>query len=389
MYKISLIIAISAIFASSLLAQNNPATKLAGYWKMYNSAWDMDNKNYLLVTPQEDGKFNARYLINGEIVELQGIFFGEKQLSINEVSANSSKNIYNGEVEGNGNIEGYYASKSETLGRFTWIKICDATGKAFNSYDLPCVENIVTSEVPTNYETITTIVSEPVKSTTTKIIQKREVIEYVGEARNPNIPLAETTTGEIPANAIFVGHIGLDSIVTYRTEEVEIPVEASVESKKIVTTKKTNAASNNSNKAYASKKVMSESAKEKQKAVAATNANKIGEITDVLTSRGVENVPAAYEFHDNSKIGSKNNKEVLAGSKFGTCDPGNANTTQVINSMERGTTIEENGHVYHIVGKGETMSAISRLYNIPIMQLAENNKKECERIIIGEKLIIK
>lgn len=385
MLKFKLFIVFFAILITSLSAQNNPSTQLAGYWKMYNSAWDFENKNYLKIIPKEDGHFDAFYLINNETVDLQGIIFGEKQISINEVSANSSKNIYNGEIENNGSINGYYASKAETLGRFSWVKICDESGKALNSYDLPCAQ-----AVPTSYETYTTTITttEPVITTTKKVIQTKEVVEYVGEARNPNIPLAETVS-DIPANAIIVGHIGLDSIVTYKNVEVEIPVEASVTSTKIVTKSKNSASTNSKNNAtssgYTSKKVMSESAKEKQKAIAESNSKKIGEITDVLTSRGVEAVPAAYDFHDNTP----KQENASASAKFGTCDPGNKDVSTVISKMEKGTTINENGHVYHIVGKGETMTAISRLYNIPIMRLAENNQKECERINVGEKLFIK
>lgn len=388
MLKFNLLIAFFAILAISSNAQN-PSNQLAGYWKMYNSAWDFENKNYLRIIPKEDGQFDASYLINNEVVELKGVFFGEKQISINEVSSNSSRNIYNGQLENNGNIEGYYASKTETLGRFTWIKICDDNGKPLNSFDLPCVNNLTSNSIPVSYET------QPTKTTqsaaTKKVIQTKEVVEYVGEARNPAIPLAQTVS-ELPANAIIVGHIGLDSIVTYKNVEIEVPVEASVASKKIVTNAKTSdkaMASKNEhtdkNKAsYSNKKVISESSRVKQDAIAENNNEKIKEI---LTARGVEAIPAAYDFQDNSNL--KNDASMAISSKFGTCDPGSKDASTALVKMEKGTTIEEDGHVYHIVGKGETMTAISRLYNIPIMQLAENNKKECERINIGEKLFIK
>jgi LysM repeat protein len=111
----------------------------------------------------------------------------------------------------------------------------------------------------------------------------------------------------------------------------------------------------------------------------------------VLTSKGSENdIPTAYD--SESQVIDANNLDASAPKalpKLNSCDAGSSNPSAVLSSMVRGTTIVEKGHTYHIVGAGETMTAISKIYNVNIMDLAEKNNKDCERIIIGEKLIIK
>jgi LysM repeat protein len=103
---------------------------------------------------------------------------------------------------------------------------------------------------------------------------------------------------------------------------------------------------------------------------------------NVKPESSVKKIPTTYDTAS-EKIATDNKP------KFTVCDAGSSNPSAVIAAMVRGITVVENGHTYHIVGTGETMTAISKLYNISIMELAELNRKDCERIKDGEKLFIK
>ncbi len=324
-----------------LQAQSEQALSLAGYWRMTNLALSNEDINYLKITPFEDGKFKAAYTLNGELKELIGSIY---EIDLINASEMSGKNTYNGQLSADGTINGFYSTKTTNLGSFTWVKVCNDDGLALNGYDLPCVTKEITRGTTTRM----------VK----KLIQVEERTAHSGEVRDENIPLAQTVS-EIPEGAILVGHIDLDEMVTYKTVEIEVPEEVPTESSIDVPVKKTKASSSTSS---AKKKVIKSDAAAKKSYTIPANQTKS---YDAASSADFD-IP-----------------------KFTVCDQGASDPSAKLAAMVRGTTEMDNGHTYHIVGAGETMTAICKIYGITIMELAERNKKECERIFVGEKLMIK
>jgi hypothetical protein len=175
---------------------------------------------------------------------------------------------------------------------------------------------------------------KPVKYTIqTKIVKKmvpvEEEVSYVGETRNEAIPLATTTT--IPSDAVYVGAIETEKKITYKEVEVEETVQEPVY--------------------YQYEETV-------------TNDNYEPEAV----------IPA------NSPAPKK---------KLQVCDIGTPNPNAPKRPIVRGKTVKENGNTYHIVGAGETMFLITKLYGISIQELAELNNKDCERVFVGEKLRVK
>lgn len=165
----------------------------------------------------------------------------------------------------------------------------------------------------------------------TEVQQVPKTIVLAGEPRNENIPLGQPDT-YIPPDAVYTGKIALDAQVVYQNVTVQTPVQVAV-------------------------------------------PNEMFKYTE--TSGAVEPITRFTAGANNEKL------------PLDICDTGTINPNAPKGKVEKGKTVKENGMVYHIVGKGETMYSISGQYGITIQQLADLNQKDCERLYKGEKLRVK
>lgn len=211
---------ILAIFSVIILphtsfAQGTNNQSLSGYWRMNNGG--NANANLLKIVPSKSCSLTASFKENGKVRTLTGMFYENRYLSLVENTTNENKLVYTGEMLQNGVISGNYYAPNCQYGTFSWLKVCDELGSPLiidGEEILPCVEQ--TRGISEQTKTITT---------TKKVVQQVvDKTEYVGEPRNENLPLAQTTNF-IPDGALFAGNIGLSEKVTYRTVEVEVPVE--------------------------------------------------------------------------------------------------------------------------------------------------------------------
>lgn len=384
-------------------AQNVSTQSLAGFWRISNTADAKAVSSFLRIIPLENNLFVGSYLSNGTKIELAGSVFEPNQIYAIE-GANQEKSFtFDGIMQSDYSISGNYLDGGSVTGQFVWEKICDDLGNAIDLNSPPCLEKTTT------FKTETRMVK--------KLIQVADTVTTRGETRDENIPLAETIQ-DIPADAIIVGHIGFDETVAYKTVEIEVPEQVVVteETEKEkqfavqkntvqetetakVTVKKPTIKMNK--EAISNSKIVSSSAASskplptsfemenmKMSAPNKASATKIAESFTAATKKvntvAPTKVPASY----NSNA-SQAEIEAAKKAKLQSCDTPVADASVKIAQMVRGTKAEENGRTYHIVGSGETMTAISKLYNISIVQLAELNKKDCERIFVGEKLLVK
>ncbi len=356
------------------------AQSIGGFWRMENYSNADFPVSYLKMMPQEFSGLKALYLYNGTEVNLVGSIYDDQTILLVDNAENSSKYTYNGTVNSDGTITGYYYKENQSPAQFTWVKVCDDLGNAIDGSSLSCVEKSTTS-TSTTYKTEIRMVK--------KLIQVEEKGSFVGETRNENIPIAETIT-VIPDNAIIVGHIGFDETVTYKTVEVEVPEEVQVAVNEYNTTENTTAEKSETVKAKAKPNAVVTSTATKEspkKAPVKVNVENAGNtmkssVVKTTTTNTTANIPS-------KTVKSYEETSVVAKPKFNSCDVGTSNPSEKIATMVRGTTINEGGHTYHIVGSGETMTAISKLYNISIDKLGSLNQKDCERIYVGEKLMVK
>jgi LysM repeat protein len=324
--------------------------------------------SYLKLMPQEFSGLKALYLYNGTEVNLVGSIYDDQTILLVDNAENSSKYTYNGSVNADGTITGYYYRENESPAQFTWVKVCDDLGNAIDGSGLSCVEK--STSTSTTYKTEIRMVK--------KLIQVEEKGVFVGESRNENIPIAETTT-VIPDNAIITGHIGFDETVTYKTVEVEVPeeVQVAVSDENITENMVAKKSETVKTKAKSNTTAVKETPK---KAPVKVNVETAG--NSLKSSATTANVPT-------KTVKSYEEPSTVAKPKFNSCDVGTSNPSEKIASMVRGTTLNEGGRTYHLVGSGETMTAICKMYDISIDKLASLNKKDCERIYVGEKLLVK
>ncbi len=349
------------------------AQSIGGFWRMENYSNADFPVSYLKMMPQEFSGLKALYLYNGTEVNLVGSIYDDQTILLVDNAENSSKYTYNGTVNSDGTITGYYYKENQSPAQFTWVKVCDDLGDAIDGSGLSCVEKSTTS-TSTTYKTEIRMVK--------KLIQVEEKGTFVGETRNENIPIAETTN-VIPDNAIIVGHIGFDETVTYKTVEVEVPEEVQVavteyNAESTIAKKSETVKVKAKSNAVATSTATKESPK---KAPVKVNVETAGN-TLKSTATTAANIPT-------KTVKSYEETSSVAKPKFNSCDVGTSNPSEKIATMVRGTTINEGGHTYHIVGSGETMTAISKLYNISIDKLGSLNQKDCERIYVGERLLVK
>ncbi|OWY19959.1 LysM domain-containing protein [Sphingobacteriales bacterium UPWRP_1] len=180
----------------------------------------------------------------------------------------------------------------------------------------------------------TPCIQQPVYTTqmVKQVQQVAEKTQFTGEPRNENLPLVQGDTN-IPPDAVFTGHIDWEEEgITYRTVEVATPVQVPVPAEMFKYT---------------------ETAKTAEPVIVFSKPD----------------------------TGEKKGLDV--------CDTGTTNPGAPKGPVEKGKTVKEAGKVYHIVGKGETMYSITKLYNITIEQLAALNGKNCERLYKGERLRVK
>ena len=397
----SLIINTLAFCFALSFAQAQIATPqtLAGFWRISNTADSKPVSTFLRIAPLRDNLFTGSYLSNGNEINLSGSIFDSKQIYAIE-GADQEKNFtFDGTVQSDYTITGNYLESNMVTGQFVWEKVCDELGNAIDLNAPPCLEKTTT------FTTETRMVK--------KLIQVADTIARGGETRNENIPLAETIQ-DVPANAIIVGHIGYDETISYKTVEIEVPEQVVVaketENQNTFSATQTTAAETTKGKivvketpkkptikvnteTFSSSKIVSSSAvankplptsfdieSKKIPSAAKKSSSKIAESFNVATQK----VPQSY---DVTVLQSATYEEKKA--KLQSCDTPVPDASVKLAQMVRGTTAEENGHTYHTVGAGETMTAIGKLYNISIVKLAELNNKDCERIFVGERLLVK
>jgi hypothetical protein len=384
-------------------AQNISPQALAGFWRISNTADAKAVSSFLRITPLENNLFVGTYLSNGTKIELAGSVFEPNQIYAIE-GANQEKSFtFDGILQSDYSISGNYLDGGTTTGQFVWEKICDDLGNAIDLNTPPCLEKTTT------FKTETRMVK--------KLIQVIDTTATKGEIRDENIPLAETIQ-DIPADAIIVGHIGFDETVAYKTVEIEVPEQVVITEetekekqfaaqkntvKEVVAVKETpkkptikvnkEMVSNSkivSSSALASKPLPTSFETSNTKITPANKAtsSKIADSFTAAAKKPNPNIPTkvATSYDANAALSLTDAAKMA---KLQSCDTPVADASVKIAQMVRGTKAEENGHTYHIVGAGETMTAISKLYNISIVKLAELNKKDCERIFVGEKLLVK
>ena len=384
---------------SFVQAQNISPQNLAGFWRISNTADAKAVSSFLRITPLENNLFVGSYLSNGTKIELTGSVFEPNQIYAIE-GANQEKSFtFDGIMQSDYSISGNYLDGGSVTGQFVWEKICDDLGNAIDLNSPPCLEKTTT------FKTETRMVK--------KLVQVAETVSTRGESRDENIPLAETIQ-DIPADAIIVGHIGFDETVAYKTVEIEVPEQVVVteetekekqfavqkntvqetETAKVTVKKPTikmnkEAVSNSkivTSSAASSKPLPTSFEMENMKISDSNKAASSKKITEGFTAAVQKPYKPAKSYDSNA---SQAEIEAAKKAKLQSCDTPVADASVKIAQMVRGTKAEENGRTYHIVGSGETMTAISKLYNISIVQLAELNKKDCERIFVGEKLLVK
>ena len=406
MNKSLIISTLAFCFAISFAqAQNATPQTLAGFWRISNTADSKPVSTFLRITPLRDNLFTGSYLSNGNEINLSGSIFDSKQIYAIE-GADQEKNFtFDGAVQSDYTISGNYLESNMVTGQFVWEKVCDELGNAIDLNAPPCLEKTMT------FKTETRMVK--------KLIQVAETSTSGGEMRDENIPLAETFQ-DLPADAIITGHIGYDETVSYKTVEIEVPEQVVVaqetENQNTFSAPATIAAETSKGKVaekpkpaketpkkptikvntetFGTSKIVSSSAAAATKplptsfdvestkipAAAKSSATKIAESANLATKKPAKSydVTASQSVTDAAKK-----------AKLQSCDTPVADASVKLAQMVRGTTAEENGHTYHVVGAGETMTAIGKLYNISIVKLAELNKKDCERIFVGERLLVK
>ena len=383
-------------------AQNATPESLAGFWRISNTADSKPVSTFLRITPLRDNLFTGSYLSNSNEINLSGSIFDSKQIYAIE-GADQEKNFtFDGSVQSDYTITGNYLESNMVTGQFVWEKVCDELGNAIDLNAPPCLEKTTT------FRTETRMVK--------KLIQVADTTVRGGEMRDENIPLAETFQ-DLPADAIITGHIGYDETVSYKTVEIEVPeqivVAQETESQNIFSSAQTAVAETTKGKiaakeapkkptikvnteTFSSSKIVSTSSAAAAKkplptsfdvestkissAAAKSSASKMAESANLATKKPAKSydVTASQSVTDAAKK-----------AKLQSCDTPVADASVKLAQMVRGTTAEENGHIYHVVGAGETMTAIGKLYNISIVKLAELNNKDCERIFVGERLLVR
>ena len=387
-------------------AQNVTPQTLAGFWRISNTADSKPVSTFLRITPFRDNLFTGSYLSNGDEINLSGSIFDSKQIYAIE-GADQDKNFtFDGSVQSDYTITGNYLESNMVTGQFVWEKVCDELGNAIDLNAPPCLEKTTT------FKTETRMVK--------KLIQVADTTVRSGEMRDENIPLAEIFQ-DLPADAIITGHIGYDETVSYKTVEIEVPEQVVVtqetESQNTFSAPATTAAETSKGKVvvaekpkpaketpkkptikvntetFSSSKIVSTSSaaakplpisfdveSKKIPSAAKKSSSKMAESFNVATQKPVK----SYDVNASQSVTDAAKK-----AKLQSCDTPVADASIKLAQMVRGTTAEENGHIYHVVGAGETMTAVGKLYNISIVKLAELNNKDCERIFVGERLLVK
>lgn len=207
-----------ALFVGSIMAlsaQNPSSQPLAGFWRM--SSDKMETGTLLKVIPTENCAFTASFTKDMQIHYLTGMLYDEKYVSLVENIETAKNLVYTGALFADGSIKGKYYSPDCEHGNFSWIKVCDELGQPLvieGEEVLPCVAQQNQSRG---------MATETKMVMTKKVVKVVDRKEYVGEPRNENLPLVETSA-YIPEGAIFAGNIDLEEKVTYRTVEIEVPV---------------------------------------------------------------------------------------------------------------------------------------------------------------------
>lgn len=196
-------------------AQMANSQSLAGFWRMSNDK--METGILLKIIPTENCAFTASFTKDMQVHYLTGMLYEEKYVSLVENAAEGKNVVYTGELLSEGDMKGKYYSPDCQYGSFSWIKVCDELGQPLiieGEEVLPCVAQQNQSRG---------MATETKMVMTKKVVKVVDRKEYVGEPRNENLPLVETSA-YIPEGAIFAGNIDLTEKVTYKTVEIEVPV---------------------------------------------------------------------------------------------------------------------------------------------------------------------
>jgi LysM repeat protein len=353
--------AIILSFLTFAVTINIVAQSLSGYWRVTDNA-DGKLYSYLKINVLEANQLEGEYTDGNETVKLVGNVYEDQTIMLAEIDSENHRRTYNGAINADNTITGFYNDDNGNSNTFAWSKSCNEDGIAIDGSNNNCIERTQS------------------KRTETRMVKKQMQIaekSYVTgtKTRDENLPIAETVT-DIPENAIIVGSIDADTIITYKTVEVEVPEEVVVVENGAIEKKY------KSNKSQVAANIVTNST-ETQRSTKVVKVSKESATTKVTckptvaTTQISQNKPTAYSNVENEKP------------LWGSCDAGASNPSQHLSQMTEGTTLTENGRTYHVVGKGETMTAICKKYGINLGDLAVKNNKSCERINIGEKLLIK
>ncbi len=404
MKKLLIVLFVFACANNVTQAQNtsiNPQA-LAGWWRMKMDI-NMDGKVagegnddpltscLLQIVPNADGSFNGNFTqcgyerwVTGNLYDgkvMNAVMYGNPPPSC----CNSDKYVYSGQIVDDCTIKGtYYAPSCMMYGDYTWEKIKEiegvtvgkgnviTTSSGAESYGKSC--NGATNQAPMAYSN--RILTE----------EERAVENF-------------TIADDVRITGGMFGKIMPEAPATYNREENNKPLYA--DNTPVYSDNAPAYADNMP--AYAEvtppKSARYDMMNTPAKVNMAVRPNEIdsdgdgvvdaqdecpntfGQIVNMGCPVATKAVAQAFS------VATKTASKTAAAPKFEVTDAGklNPNAPKPL-VADAGKKVVENGVTYHIVGSGQTMYAISRLYNIPVVRLAEINKKMSERLCAGETL---